>query len=83
MKPSHRVASVSSLAADAWPASSWQSLPGLSLEDGTAEDFADHLDDVMNAEDFIIPADRGQEFASYLPRLGFEFSAATPLVKET
>jgi NAD(P)-dependent dehydrogenase (short-subunit alcohol dehydrogenase family) len=57
--------------------------PGIISEDGTAEDFADHLDDVMNAEDFIIPADRGQEFASYLPRLGFEFSAATPLVKET
>jgi hypothetical protein len=41
------------------------------------------LDDVMNAENFIVPADRGEEFASYLPRLGFAFSAATPLVRET
>jgi NAD(P)-dependent dehydrogenase (short-subunit alcohol dehydrogenase family) len=57
--------------------------PGFISEDATAEDFAEHLDDVMNAGDFIVPADRGEEFASYLPRLGFTFSASTPLVKET
>jgi NAD(P)-dependent dehydrogenase (short-subunit alcohol dehydrogenase family) len=57
--------------------------PGFISEDGSAEDFAEHLGDVMNAADFLVPGDRGEEFASYLPRLGFAFSATTPLVKET
>jgi NAD(P)-dependent dehydrogenase (short-subunit alcohol dehydrogenase family) len=57
--------------------------PGFISEEGSAEDFADHLGDVMNADGFIVPADRGEEFASYLPRLGFDFSATTPLVRET
>jgi NAD(P)-dependent dehydrogenase (short-subunit alcohol dehydrogenase family) len=57
--------------------------PGYISENGTAEDFAEHLDDVMNSANYIVPADRGEEFASYLPRLGFAFSATTALVKET
>jgi NAD(P)-dependent dehydrogenase (short-subunit alcohol dehydrogenase family) len=57
--------------------------PGFISEQGTAEDFAEHLEAVMNAESFIVPLDRGEEFASYLPRLGFAFSATTPLVRET
>jgi len=57
--------------------------PGYISDDGTAEDFAEHLDDVMDSANYIVPADRGEEFASYLPRLGFAFSATTALVKET
>ena len=33
-----------------------------------------------STDEFIVPADRGSEFASYLPRLGFDFGAGTALV---
>jgi hypothetical protein len=55
---------------------------GYISETGSAEDFAEHLGDVMNLEGYLIPANRGEEFASYLPRLGFDFASNTVLVNE-
>ena len=53
---------------------------GYIAEDPTAEDFAEHLDEIMELDGFGVPPDRGSEFASYLPRLGFAFDATTSLV---
>ena len=48
-------------------------------DDATAEDFAAHLDQIMDTEGYFIPSDRADEFATYLPKLGFEFEAGTRL----
>jgi NAD(P)-dependent dehydrogenase (short-subunit alcohol dehydrogenase family) len=56
--------------------------PGYVSEIASAEDFAAHLDEVLDLDGFLIPRDRGEEFASYLPRLGFTFAQGTVLVTE-
>ncbi len=53
---------------------------GYVSDEPTPEDFAEHLDAVMDTTGYTIPADRAAEFASYLPQLGFDFSAATVMV---
>jgi NAD(P)-dependent dehydrogenase (short-subunit alcohol dehydrogenase family) len=55
---------------------------GYIAEAPTPEDFAAHLDEIMDTDGYFVPADRGSEFASYLPRLGFEFAAGTKLVAD-
>jgi NAD(P)-dependent dehydrogenase (short-subunit alcohol dehydrogenase family) len=55
---------------------------GFLAEEPSAEDFLDHLDDIMSTDGYLVPADRGSEFASYLPRLGFDFKAGTKLVAD-
>jgi NAD(P)-dependent dehydrogenase (short-subunit alcohol dehydrogenase family) len=54
---------------------------GVISDELTAEEAATALDRVMDTKDFTIPADRAAEFASYLPRLGFDFSRDTELAK--
>ena len=56
--------------------------PGYISESGAAEDFAQHLDEVLDKERYLVPADRAQEFGSYLPNMGFAFSPDTSLVSE-
>ena len=51
-------------------------------DDPTPEDFADHLDQIMETDGYFVPADRGSEFASYLPKLGFDFATGTKLVAD-
>jgi hypothetical protein len=56
--------------------------PGYISGTGSAEDFAEHLDEVMDLDGYLIPANRGEEFASYLPRLGFDFASDTVLASD-
>jgi hypothetical protein len=44
---------------------------GYVSEDPTAEDFAAHLDDVMDTTGMFVPVDRASEFNAYLGELGF------------
>jgi NAD(P)-dependent dehydrogenase (short-subunit alcohol dehydrogenase family) len=54
---------------------------GYISDDATAEDFADHMEQIMDTDGFFVPANRGSEFASYLPQLGFDFQLGTALVR--
>ena len=55
---------------------------GYITEEPAPEDFLAHLDEIMDTDGFFVPADRASEFASYLPRLGFNFGAGTKLVAD-